>query len=90
MSGGSIEPNYLYYQVNQFADDLENRIQNNSKKDEYGYSPDLPDDILAYLAEQVAVLRKMAEVMRAADYLYAGDHGTDNFMEVIQKIEKNK
>lgn len=88
MSGGSITPEYCYYQVNQFADDLENRIQNNSKKDEYGYSSDFPDDILAYLEEQVAVLRKMAEVMRAADYLFAGDHGPENFMDVIQKIEK--
>lgn len=89
MSGGAIEPNYLYYSVNQFADDLENRIQNNSKKDEYGYSPDLPDDILAYLEKQVVVLRKMAEVMRAADYLFAGDHGPENFLKVIEKIEKS-
>ena len=87
MSGGSLNPQYCYYQVNQFADELENRIENNTTPDEYGYAPEYPPEILAYLKEQVSNLRKISEVMRAIDYLYAGDHGPDNFMKVIQKIE---
>ena len=88
MSGGAIHPQYLYYQVNQFADELENRIEYNNVSDEYGYAPNLPDDILDYLKLQVSNLRKISEVMRATDYLFAGDHGPDNFLKVIQKIEE--
>lgn len=87
MSGGAIHPQYLYYQVNQFADELENRIENNNVPDEYGYAPNLPDDILDYLKLQVSNLRKISEVMRATDYLFAGDHGPENFLKIIEKIE---
>ena len=87
MSGGSINPQYCYYQVNQFADELENRIENNSVPDEYGYAPELPEEVLVYLREQVVNLRKISEVMRATDYLFAGDHGPENFINVIRKIE---
>jgi hypothetical protein len=73
--------------VNQFADELENRIENNSVPDEYGYAPELPEEVLVYLREQVVNLRKISEVMRATDYLFAGDHGPENFMNVIRKIE---
>jgi len=89
MSGGAIHPQYLYYQVNQFADELENRIENNNVPDEYGYAPNLPDDILDYLKLQVSNLRKISEVMRATDYLFAGDHGPENFLKIIEKIEKS-
>ena len=87
MSGGSINPQYCYYQVNQFADELENRIENNSVPDEYGYAPELPEEVLVYLREQVVNLRKISEVMRAIDFLYAGDHSSDSFLKNIQKIE---
>jgi len=87
MSGGSISPEYCYYQVHQFADELENRIENNSVPDEYGYSPELPEEVLVYLREQVVKLRKISEVMKTIDYLYAGDHGIDSFLRNIQRIE---
>ena len=88
MSGGAFNSSgYVYYQVTQFADELENRIENNSVPDEYGYAPELPEEVLVYLREQVVNLRKISEVMRAADYLFAGDHGPENFMNVIRKIE---
>lgn len=87
MSGGSISPEYCYYQVHQFADELENRIENNDVKDEYGYSPELPEEVLVYLREQVVKLRKISNVMKTIDYLYAGDHGIDSFLRNIQRIE---
>lgn len=86
MSGGSISPEYCYYQVHQFADELENRIENNEVKDEYGYAPGYPEEVLVYLREQVVNLRKISEVMRAVDYLFAGDHGIDSFMNTIRRI----
>ena len=88
MSGGAFNSSgYVYYQVTQFADELENRIENNSVPDEYGYSPELPEEVLVYLREQVVKLRKISEVMKTIDYLYAGDHGIDSFLRNIQRIE---
>ena len=87
MSGGAIHPQYCYYQVNQFADELENRIENNTTPDEYGGAPELPQEILDYLKTQVSNLRKISEVMRAIDYLYSGDHSELSFMKTIGKIE---
>jgi hypothetical protein len=42
---------------------------------------------LVYLREQVVNLRKISEVMRAVDFLYAGDSSPDSFLRNIQKIE---
>lgn len=88
MSGGAFNSSgYVYYQVTQFADELENRIENNSVPDEYGYAPGYPEEVLVYLREQVVNLRKISNVMKTIDYLYAGDHGIDSFLRNIQRIE---
>lgn len=88
MSGGAFcDSTYPQYKVSQFADELENRIENNTTPDEYGYSPDLPEEILVYLRKQVVNLRKISAVMKEIDYLFAGDHGELSFMKAIGKIE---
>jgi hypothetical protein len=89
MSGGHFLGNsYIYYRVEQFADELENEIQNNNHPDEYGYVRDFNKETIDYLQSQIPHLRKMAEIMRAMDYLYSGDHGEDSFFRKIKEIEK--
>ena len=91
MSGGHFNGNgYIYYQVNQFADELENDIENNNKPDEYGYAPAFNEEVISYLKSKLPEIRKMSEIMRAMDYLYSGDHGEDSFLRVVQEIEKGK
>lgn len=91
MSGGSFNSSgYVYYQVSQFADELENEIENNNRKDEYGYSPDYSEEVLVKLREQVGAIRRVAEAMRAIDYLYSGDHGEDSFLRALEKIKEEK
>lgn len=90
MSGGSFNNcGYVYYQVYQFADELENKIENNSKPEEYGYSPQFSEETLNYLREQIPALKKISEIMRAIDYLYSGDHGEDSFFKKIKEIEED-
>lgn len=90
MSGGSFNNcGYVYYQVYQFADELENKIENNSKPEEYGYSPKFSEETLNYLREQIPALKKISEIMRAIDYLYSGDHGEDSFFKKIKEIEED-
>ena len=89
MSGGHFCNNsYPQYQVHQFADELENAIQNNNTPNEYDYCPKYNQEVIDYLKTQVDQLRKTAEIMKAIDYLFAGDHAEDSFLEEIQRIEK--
>ena len=91
MSGGHFNGNgYIYYQVDNFADELEFDIEKNDIPDEYQYAPRFSSETLAYLKSQIHVIRKMAKVMKEIDYLYSGDHGEDSFMRVVDKIEKEK
>lgn len=88
MSGGHFcDNNYIYYRVYQFADELENEIQNNNKKDDFGYSRDFSDETLAILKAKVEQMRKIAQAMREIDYLYSGDHGEDSFLRAIKENE---
>ena len=89
MSGGHFNGNgYIYHQVSQFAYELEEEIQNNNKPDEYGYVKDYSPETIKYLRKQLRLIHHTAEIMRACDYLYSGDHGEDSFMEVVREIEE--
>ena len=89
MSGGHFNSNgYIYYQVYQFADELENAIENNHTKDDYGYAPGYNEEVIAYLKSKLPEIRKVSEIMREIDYLYSGDHGEDSFLEKINSIEQ--
>ena len=82
MSGGHFNHNnYIYYQVYQFADELEHEIERNNTKDEWGYAPSLSEETLNLLRQKVIEIRKISEEMRHIDYLYSGDHGEESFME---------
>jgi hypothetical protein len=90
MSGGHFNDcAYDYYRVAQFADELEQEIDDNFIKDDWGYHRGYSDEVIEYLKEQLPKMRKMAEIMRACDYLYSGDHGEDSFMETVKNIEAN-
>lgn len=90
MSGGHFNGcGYVYYQVNQFADELENEIENNERENEYGYAPLYRPDVIAYLKSVLPMIQKTAKIMKEIDYLYSGDHGEDSFMSIVQRLEKS-
>lgn len=86
MSGGHFS-GYVYYQMQRFADELENNIENNDKTEKYGYCSGFRPETLEVLKRQVAAINKMAKVMRAIDYLYASDYTEDTLLEVIRETE---
>lgn len=89
MSGGHFNNNgYIYYQVHQFADELENDIMNNDNHNEYEYAPHFNEKTLSFLKQKMCEIKKISEIMRAIDYLYSGDYGEDAFFEAISNIEK--
>ena len=86
MSGGHFG-DYCYFQVSQFARDLEWEIANNGKENEDGYSYNYSPETIEYLEEQVHYIHKIADIMYHIDRLYAGDHGEDGFMKRVQEVE---
>jgi len=89
MSGGHFNNcGYEYYRVGQFADELEEEIENNFTEDDWGYHKGYSEDVINYLKEQLPKLRKMSEIMRHIDYLYSGDHGEDSFLSRVQEVEE--
>ena len=87
MSGGHFG-DYDYYKVAQFADELEQEIKNNFINDDWGYHKGYADDVIECLQSYLPQMRKMVEIMRHIDYLYAGDHGSDSFMNFIADVEE--
>ncbi len=89
MSGGHFgNCSYDYYKVSQFADELEEEIQNNFMHDEWGYYKGFPEEVIECLESYLPQMRKMAEIMRHIDYLYSGDHGDHSFMGRVKEVEE--
>lgn len=89
MSGGHFNDcGYIYYRVEQFADELESEIENNDipDPDNYDYCPNLQPDTLQYLRAKVVELRRLSQVMRHIDYLYSGDHGEESFKRNVTEV----
>lgn len=86
MSGGYFYPDYAYHKVSGFAYEVEQAIENNDKEGEdyHNFSP----EVVEYIKSQIPQMYKVAEIMRAVDYLYAADHGEDSFMKVVKEIEE--
>ena len=83
MSGGHFG-DYCYFQVSQFARDLEWEIVDNGKENEDGYSYNYSPETIEYLKEQVHYLNKLSDIMYHIDRLYSGDHGEDSFMKRVK------
>jgi hypothetical protein len=88
MSGGAIYPDYCYHSINTFADELEQEINDNFIKDDWDYYKGYTEDTLQCMKSYLPQMRKIAEIMRACDYLYAGDYGEDSFMNKVKEIEE--
>ena len=91
MSGGDFnDDGYIYYKVEQFADELEEKISNNHVvKDEWGYAPNYSPEVIKYLRAQLRQMRRIAKIMRHIDYLYSGDYDEDIFMYRVKELEKH-
>ena len=91
MSGGHFNNSeYIYYRVHQFADELENDVINNQRKDEWGYCPDFSPEVIEILKKQIPQINRIARIMKAIDYLYSSDYGEESFIEAMKIIEESK
>lgn len=80
VSGGSF--NYAYSRVQDFAEELERRIERNNSGDcAHGLDGNVIDELTAIASDA----RAMAVRMRAAEWLYSHDIGEETFMRWIGK-----
>lgn len=87
MSGGHFD--YLFYRVDEFADRLEIDIENNQKKNEWGYCRDYSHDTIARLREVLRLCRHTARLMKEVEWLFSGDIDEKEFWERMGEIEEN-
>lgn len=87
MSGGAF--NYAYARVIDFADELDLRLWEFDKSDEFGEQPYkfLPAT-MDKLREIEKLARHTAALMREVEWLYSGDTGEDSFMRTMREFEK--
>jgi hypothetical protein len=93
MSGGHFYPEYVYYKMYDFANEVEDEIEKNGKprnESYYGqeFYPNHDPEVIDYIKAQIPKIKKMSDIMRHIDYLYAGDHGDDSFMERVKEVEE--
>jgi len=85
MSGGSF--NYAFHHVGQFIEELELKLDNADKIDEFGCYPNYFEPrVLAKLRNIVILARYTAKLMKEVEWLYSGDIGEDTFMKRIDEI----
>lgn len=80
MSGGVF--NYAYGRVTAFADDLENRIA----EDELDEVP-RDTEVTARLTRLVREARRLAALMKEAEWFYSDDIEEETFMKRVAQIE---
>ena len=87
MSGGHFD--HEQYKLRMMADEIEQIIINNHRKDEYGYSYDYPEDILKEFKKAIEYLNIAEVYVQRIDWLASGDDGEENFRKRL-KDDLNK
>lgn len=90
MSGGHFDDNsYIYYRVDNFADELEIEIERNEISNEWNHCYGFPPEVISVLQKSLPEIRRVAKLMKHIDYLYSGDYGEDTFLKRIKDLEKD-
>jgi hypothetical protein len=86
MSGGSFD--YAYCRVAGFADDLQMRIDERDRVNEWGQTPNnFGPPVIDKLIEIVKDAKRTAALMREAEWLYSGDTSEESFLRRVAGIE---
>jgi hypothetical protein len=82
MSGGHFD--YKQYQIEDIADEIEELIEDNLFKDEYGYCRNYSEKTLDKFVEAVKALRIAEVYATRVDWLVSGDDGEDTFHQRLR------
>lgn len=86
MSGGAFD--YAFSRVDSFACELQNRLDERDRKDEWGYTPNaVSDTAFAALKEIQREAERLAKLMREVEWFYSGDTGEDTFLARVEGVK---
>lgn len=77
MSGGHFD--YVQYLIKQAANDVHAEINDNFKKDEYGYCNNFSKETLEKMKICMKTLHDAANMLERVDYLICGDDSQETF-----------
>lgn len=84
MSGGSFD--YACFRVQQFADDLQERIDENGKEDDFGFSDNYAPETIAELQKAQKLIETAGKIAREVEWLYSGDISEETYLDRVGKI----
>lgn len=83
MSGGSFD--YKYHWADDFADELQVKINLMGKEDEYGeINPFYSEAVIQKLKDIIQDCRKIAKEMKEVEWLFSDDIGEDDFLKNVE------
>ena len=88
MSGGSFD--YRYFQIQQFAEDLQNKIDENDTKNEYGSSNSFNEKTLCLLKQAQRLIEHAGNIAKEVEWLYSGDIGEETFAKRFDELYSNE
>ena len=85
MSGGSFD--YIYSKVYDFGDELQRKIDDNTKPDEWGYCNNYSSEVIAELQKIADEAKALSKKIHAVEWLYSDDYSGDDFIKEIQNAD---
>jgi hypothetical protein len=84
MSGGHFE--YDCFKIANFAEALQEEIDDNEKKDEDGYVANISPDCLALIQMSQRIIETAGKLAKTIEWRYSGDTADDTCMSEIGEI----
>ena len=84
MSGGSLD--YAYFRLQTLAEDIQEEIDSNHTKDEFGFIHDYNEETICRMKKTVELLIQTSKLSKEVEWLLSGDTGEDTFKERFDKI----
>jgi len=84
MSGGSF--GYGCFRISDFANDLQEKIDNNNVKDEYGDADNINEDCLELIRTAQKIIETAGKLAYAIEWMYSGDTDQEDLKVEIGKI----
>jgi len=88
MSGGAFD--YGCFRISQFAEELQNKIDENDTKEECGYCSGYSVKVLEALQSSHRCIELAGKLAHEIEWLYSGDIGEETFIERFIKITKEE
>jgi uncharacterized protein YqgV (UPF0045/DUF77 family) len=86
MSGGHFD--YIQYKLHGVVDQIQELIDNNNIKDEWGYANNYSEETLDKFREAIEIINKAHNMIHRIDYLVSGDDGEETFNEKMEWIKR--